>query len=95
MSVKLQVEASMKQMSGSDQMLRELQSRESDLMEALKAKDSQLAVLRVRLEEMDKEIAGKNQALSILESQRERWDSFKILVSLPTNSHLKTGSLDH
>ncbi|OWF43826.1 golgin subfamily A member 5-like isoform X2 [Mizuhopecten yessoensis] len=55
-----------------DQLVRELQSRESDLTEALGAKDSQLAVLRVRLEEADKELTRKASTVQNLESHRNR-----------------------
>lgn len=55
-----------------DQLVRELQSRESDLTEALGAKDSQLAVLRVRLEEADKELSRKSHVVQNLESHRDR-----------------------
>lgn len=55
-----------------DQLVRELQSRESDLTEALGAKDSQLAVLRVRLEEADKELSRKEASIQDLQSHRDR-----------------------
>jgi len=44
------------QMTKLDQIVRELRARESDLQEALGAKDSQLAILRVRFDESDKEL---------------------------------------
>ena len=53
-------------------MIRELQSRESDLLEALGAKDSQLAVLRVRMEEGDKEITEKRKILDSMKTDRDR-----------------------
>jgi hypothetical protein len=53
-------------------MLRELQSRESDLMEVLGAKDSQLAVLRVRLEEADKELHNRKLEVDRLQGDRTR-----------------------
>ncbi|XP_059159175.1 golgin subfamily A member 5-like [Physella acuta] len=55
-----------------DQLLRELQSRELDLTEALKAKDAQLAVLRVRLDEADKRIISKEKTLEEVKHERER-----------------------
>lgn len=55
-----------------DHMLRELQSRESDLMEVLGAKDSQLAVLRVRLEEADKELHNRKLEVDRLQGDRTR-----------------------
>jgi peptidoglycan hydrolase CwlO-like protein len=59
-------------MSTSDQMLRELQSREADLTEALKAKDSQLGVLRVRFEETEKELQGKKTTIESLKTDKHR-----------------------
>ena len=56
----------------SDHIIRELQNREQDLMEALGAKDSQLAVLRVRLEEADREKESRQKAVEGLQSERER-----------------------
>lgn len=63
-----------------DQLVRELQSRESDLMEALGAKDSQLAILRVRLEEADKDVLRKSQNLQNLETERSRFVNNVIIV---------------
>ncbi|XP_041353113.1 golgin subfamily A member 5-like isoform X2 [Gigantopelta aegis] len=59
-------------MSQHDQLVRELQSRETDLTEALTAKDSQLAVLRVRLEEADRECKTRQKQISDLQEHRER-----------------------
>ena len=59
-------------MTSSDQIVRELQARESDLQESLTAKDSQLAVLRVRLEEADRELEEKRKSLKYLEGERNR-----------------------
>ena len=73
MKVRKQLDDYNRTASASDQMVRELQSRESDLMEALQAKDSQLAILRVRLEEADKVMESKQRSIDDLESQRERW----------------------
>ncbi|XP_076464926.1 golgin subfamily A member 5-like [Babylonia areolata] len=55
-----------------DQLLRELQSREMDLQEALNAKDSQLAVMRVQLEEADRKASGQKKELESLQTERER-----------------------
>lgn len=55
-----------------DQLVRELQAREQDLTEALNAKDSQLAVLRVRLEEADRRISSKEKSLEEIRIERER-----------------------
>lgn len=56
-----------------DQLVRELQARESDLSESLAAKDSQLAVLRVRLEEADRSVKEREKQIEDLQSHRERW----------------------
>lgn len=58
--------------SKSDQVVRELQNREQDLMEAIGAKDSQLAILRVRLEEADRELQGKQKQVEELLSEKNR-----------------------
>lgn len=55
-----------------DQLVRELQSREVDLHEALKAKDSQLAVLRVQLEEADRSKVAHKRELENFQMERER-----------------------
>lgn len=48
------------------------ENREADLNEALKAKDSQLAVLRVRIQETDAELQGKTKSLEEIQAQNER-----------------------
>ena len=58
--------------SKSDQVVRELQNHEQDLMEALGAKDSQLAILRVRLEEADRELQGKQKYVEELLGDKNR-----------------------
>ncbi|XP_052270868.1 golgin subfamily A member 5-like isoform X2 [Dreissena polymorpha] len=58
--------------SRSDQLVRELQNRESDLEESLRAKDTQLGVLRVRLEEADRERETRQRSLEQLQSERNR-----------------------
>lgn len=55
-----------------DQLVRELQARELDLTEALKAKDSQLGVLRVRLDEADRRLASREKNLEEVKLERER-----------------------
>jgi hypothetical protein len=55
-----------------DQLLRELQSREMDLQEALKAKDSQLAVLRVRMEEAERDISSRQREVESIQQDRDR-----------------------
>ncbi|XP_050405354.1 golgin subfamily A member 5 [Patella vulgata] len=58
--------------SENDQVVRELRARENDLTEALAAKDSQLAILRVRLEEADNSVTSMKQQIGGLQTQRER-----------------------
>lgn len=55
-----------------DQLIRELQAREMDLQEALKAKDSQLAVLRVRHEELERAVSNRQKEVESLQTDRER-----------------------
>ena len=48
------------------------ENREADLNEALKAKDSQLALLRVHIQEIDVELQEKLKALVELQKQNEQ-----------------------
>uniref|UniRef100_A0A8C5X0E1 Golgin subfamily A member 5 n=1 Tax=Malurus cyaneus samueli TaxID=2593467 RepID=A0A8C5X0E1_9PASS len=58
--------------SKSDRMVRELQARVDDLTEAVGAKDSQLAVLKVRLQEADQLLSARTEALEALQSEKSR-----------------------
>ncbi|XP_009905595.2 golgin subfamily A member 5 [Dryobates pubescens] len=58
--------------SRSDRMVRELQARVDDLTEAVGAKDSQLAVLKVRLQEADQLLSARTEALEALQSEKSR-----------------------
>ncbi|NWI11606.1 GOGA5 protein, partial [Crypturellus soui] len=58
--------------SKSDRMVRELQARVDDLTEAVGAKDSQLAVLKVRLQEADQLLSTRTEALEALQSEKSR-----------------------
>lgn len=60
------------QIAESDALLRDLRSRESDSTEALSAKDSQIALLRVRLAESDDIIKSKTHQCEQLQSQCAR-----------------------
>lgn len=60
------------QLMGCDRVIRELRSREEDLSESVRSKDSQLAVLRVRYEEADNELKKKLSELEALKSDSER-----------------------
>ncbi|NXI85390.1 GOGA5 protein, partial [Rhipidura dahli] len=58
--------------SKSDRMVRELQARVDDLTEAVGAKDSQLAVLKVRLQEADQLLSARTEALEALQNEKSR-----------------------
>uniref|UniRef100_A0A674HF73 Golgin subfamily A member 5 n=1 Tax=Taeniopygia guttata TaxID=59729 RepID=A0A674HF73_TAEGU len=58
--------------SKSDRMVRDLQARVDDLTEAVGAKDSQLAVLKVRLQEADQLLSARTEALEALQSEKSR-----------------------
>ncbi|XP_033047419.1 golgin subfamily A member 5 isoform X1 [Trachypithecus francoisi] len=58
--------------SKSDRMTRELRAQVDDLTEAVAAKDSQLAVLKVRLQEADQLLSTRTEALEALQSEKLR-----------------------
>ncbi|XP_023367328.1 golgin subfamily A member 5 isoform X2 [Otolemur garnettii] len=58
--------------SKSDRITRELRAQVDDLTEALAAKDSQLAVLKVRLQEADQLLNTRTEALEALQSEKSR-----------------------
>ncbi|XP_037359915.1 golgin subfamily A member 5 [Talpa occidentalis] len=58
--------------SKSDRITRELRAQVDDLTEAVAAKDSQLAVLRVRLQEADQLLNTRTEALETLQSEKSR-----------------------
>uniref|UniRef100_V9KED1 Golgin subfamily A member 5 n=1 Tax=Callorhinchus milii TaxID=7868 RepID=V9KED1_CALMI len=58
--------------SKTDRLSRELRAQVDDLTEALTAKDSQLAVLKVRLEEADQLLKSRTEALDTLQSEKNR-----------------------
>lgn len=60
------------QVAESDALLRDLRSRETDSMEALSAKDSQIALLRVRLAESDELLKAKTLQSEHLQNQCAR-----------------------
>lgn len=73
-SKKLQSQINQKnyELSKTDHSLRDLRAKETDFTEALNAKDSQLAVLRVRFEEADKELRAKKQIVEELQNEKSR-----------------------
>lgn len=58
--------------SKSDRITRELRAQVDDLTEAVAAKDSQLAVLKVRLQEADQLLSARTEALEALQSEKSR-----------------------
>ncbi|XP_054988938.1 golgin subfamily A member 5 [Sorex araneus] len=58
--------------SKSDRVTRELRAQVDDLTEAVAAKDSQLAVLKVRLQEADQLLKTRTEALEALQSEKSR-----------------------
>ncbi|KAM5178356.1 golgin subfamily A member 5 [Callospermophilus lateralis] len=58
--------------SKSDRITRELRAQVDDLTEAVAAKDSQLAVLKVRLQEADQLLSSRTEALEALQSEKSR-----------------------
>lgn len=59
------------QLSKSEQIARELQSRESDMQEALTVKDTQLDLLRKRLDEADQALVALRKHIAELQLERD------------------------
>lgn len=70
-----QLQRSQEQLSTSEDIARQLRMKEDDFTEALNAKDSQLAVLRVRIQESDQELHSKRQQIEEYQLERERCDN--------------------
>ncbi|OCT65068.1 golgin subfamily A member 5-like [Xenopus laevis] len=58
--------------SKNDRTVRELRAQVDDLSEAMTAKDSQLAILKVRLQEADQLLKSRTEALETLQSEKSR-----------------------
>ncbi|KAM8921681.1 golgin subfamily A member 5 [Pelodytes ibericus] len=58
--------------SKSDRSVRELRAQLDDITEAMTAKDSQLAVLKIRLQEADQILSNRTEALETLQSEKSR-----------------------
>uniref|UniRef100_A0A8C5R324 Golgin subfamily A member 5 n=1 Tax=Leptobrachium leishanense TaxID=445787 RepID=A0A8C5R324_9ANUR len=58
--------------SKTDRSARELRAQVDDLTEAMSAKDSQLAVLKIRLQEADQLLRSRTEALETLQSEKSR-----------------------
>lgn len=67
-----QLQRSHQQLAASEEISRQLRGKEDDYTEALNAKDSQLAVLRVRIQESDQELKTKKQQIEQYQLERER-----------------------
>ncbi|XP_053633185.1 golgin subfamily A member 5 isoform X1 [Cherax quadricarinatus] len=70
--LRTQVSGMLSQQSTTDRLLREAQHREMDFQETVRAKDSQLAILRVRLQEADQNTAAKVATLQQLQVENKR-----------------------
>ncbi|XP_065067358.1 golgin subfamily A member 5-like [Rhopilema esculentum] len=66
------LEHAQNQMLQQDRIVRGTEEKEKDLNEALNAKDSQLAVLRVRMQEADEELASKRELVMKLTTENQR-----------------------
>lgn len=66
------LESFQSQNSESDKIIRELRSREEDLAETIKSKDSQLGVLRVRFSEVESELMTKRSEIDAIKVESER-----------------------
>ncbi|CAF0786049.1 unnamed protein product [Brachionus calyciflorus] len=86
---KKKIENYQNQISQSDKIIRELRSREEDLNESIRSKDSQLAIIRVRLDETDNELKARKAEIEILKSESER-----ILNDHSNSSDLQSQVLD-
>ena len=74
-----QLHRSQEQLSTSEDIARQLRMKEEDFTEALNAKDSQLAVLRIRIQESDQELYSKRQQIEEYQLERERSDKENIV----------------
>ena len=79
-----QLQRSQDQLSTSEDIARQLRMKEEDFTEALNAKDSQLAVLRIRIQESDQELHSKRQQIEEYQLERERSDNKEIVLFSPT-----------
>ena len=70
--LEIKLDHAQNQMMQQDRIVRGIEEKESDMIEALRAKDSQLAVLRVRMQEADEELKSKTESLRNLTAENER-----------------------
>ena len=78
--LEIKLEHAQNQMMQQDRIVRGIEEKERDLNEALKAKDSQLAVLRVRMQEADEELKSKTELLRNLTAENERCGFFHVIT---------------
>lgn len=76
------LQRSQEQLSSSEDIARQLRMKEDDFTEALTAKDSQLAVLRVRIQESDQELQSKRQQIEEYQLERERSCNKNLAISV-------------
>ena len=86
-SLKQKLEAQSRQLSASEQICRDLRSRESDLQEMLTAKETQLDVLRMRLDEADRLLELEKQRIVDMQSERDRFVACRPLLGIYIYNH--------
>ena len=69
----MDLEKQSRQLLRSEQMVRELQDRESDLLKTVEAKDTQTSLLRLRLEEADGNLKLQRLKVNDLISENDRY----------------------
>lgn len=67
-----QLAKSQQQLIATESIVRHLRATEDDLNQALAAKDSQLAVLRVRIQQADQELQEKKSQIDKFNVEREQ-----------------------
>ena len=82
--IERQLQRNQVQLSASEEIARQLRMKEDDFAEALNAKDSQLAVLRVRVQESDQELQNKRKQIEEHQLERERSALFNNLNTRST-----------
>lgn len=70
--VELQLAKAQQQLIATESIVRQLRAAEEDFNQALAAKDSQLAVLRVRIEQSDQEIQEMRSQIKKFKIEREQ-----------------------
>ncbi|KAF0287458.1 Golgin subfamily A member 5 [Amphibalanus amphitrite] len=86
--LKYQLSTANSQVTETERQCRHLQQRDADLQESLKAKDGQLALLKVRLDEADGELRSRQAAVDRLQLENDR-----ILQSSSDTSGQQSGTI--